>query len=68
MVRVHQVPGIGGVVVGRGVGGQPVIGGGLGLARVVTSVSDIRGQLEAGGHVVRTHEGVHRGCGGHAGG
>ena len=65
MVRVHQVPGVGWVVVSGGMGGQPGIGRGLGLARVVTSVSDIRGQLEAGGHVVRTHEGVHRGCGGH---
>ena len=34
-------------------------GPGLALTRVMASI-DIRGQLEAGGHVAWLHEGIHR--------
>ena len=52
MVRGEEVPGVGGVVVGLGVG-EAVIRG-----LVLAVVAGVRGQLEAG-HVARLHEGVH---------
>ena len=68
VVGIHQVPGVGGVVVSTRVVGEAVIRGpGRALARIVASVH-VRGQLEAGGHVAWLHEGIHRGCSGHRGG
>ena len=52
VVRGEEVPGVGGVVVGLGVG-EAVIRG-----LVLAVVAGVRGQLEAG-HVARLHEGVH---------